>query len=142
MKVAIGSDHGGFELKTAVIEKLKSCGYVLDDCGCYSRDSVDYPIFAEAVCEKIKNGSSERGILICGTGIGMSLAANRHRSIRAALCHDYYTARMSREHNNANILCLGARVTGLAVSLDMVEVFLTTDFSGQRHQRRISLFSD
>ncbi len=141
MKIAIGCDHGGFELKAAIIEEIKSLGHEVEDCGCYSTDSVDYPIFAEAVCEKVKTGVCGRGVLICGTGIGMSLAANRHRTIRAALCHDYYTARMSREHNNANVLCIGARVTGLAVALDMITAFFTTEFEGGRHQRRIAMFS-
>ncbi len=142
MEIAIGSDHGGFTLKAAVIEEMKSLGHEVEDCGCYSTDSAEYPVFAEAVCEKVKAGACERGILICGTGIGMSLVANRHRTIRAALCHDNYTSRMCRKHNDANILCIGARVTGLAVALDMVAVFLTTEFEGGRHQQRISRFSD
>lgn len=141
MKIVIGSDHGGFELKGVIINLLGELGHEVDDCGCHSTDSVDYPQFSEAVCEKIVSGSGDYGILICGTGIGMSLAANRHREIRAALCHDEYTAKMSREHNNANILCLGARVLGQGVVLEIVKTWLKTEFSGGRHQQRIEQYS-
>lgn len=141
MNLAVGSDHGGFELKEKIIATLKSKGHTVEDLGCHSLDSVDYPDFAELVCESVKSGAAEYGILICGTGIGMSLAANRHREIRAALCHDEYTARLSREHNNANILCLGSRVTGAGVAEAIVKIWLTTSFDGGRHQTRVNKFS-
>jgi len=142
MIIAIGSDHGGFELKERVSVLLKNLNHEIIDTGCYSMDSVDYPLYAEAVSAKIVAGKCDTGILICGTGIGMSIAANRYRKIRAALCHDDFTARMSREHNNANILCLGARVTGDGVALDIVKTWLSTEFVGGRHLQRILQFSD
>jgi len=142
MIVAIGSDHGGFELKEIIVNNLKAGGHAVQDMGCDSAASVDYPDFAERVCESVLQGHTEVGILICGTGIGMSMVANRHKRIRAALCHDEYTARMSREHNSANILCLGARVTGTGVAEDIVRVWLKTEFGGGRHQIRIDKFSD
>lgn len=142
MKIAIASDHGGFELKQILIERVQHWGHSVEDLGCHSKDSVDYPPYAEALCQRIIAGSSEAGILLCGTGIGMSIAANRDRRIRAALCHDGYTARLSREHNNANILCLGARVVGAGVAEEIVKIWLTTDFAGGRHQQRICQFSD
>lgn len=142
MKIAIGADHGGYELKEAIVALLGELGHEVDDVGCNSKDSVDYPEFASSVCEKILSKNAEAGILVCGTGIGMSIAANRHRSIRAANCHDEYTARMSREHNNANILCLGARVIGAGVAESVVKVWLATGFAGGRHQVRVQQFSD
>ncbi len=141
MKIAIGSDHGGWELKQLIVSLLKDLGYEIVDVGCDSTESVDYPEFAFAVCEKITSGSCGQGILICGTGIGMSLAANRDRRIRAALCHEPFTAKLSREHNDANILCLGGRITGPALALEIVRTWLATDFAGDRHQRRIDMFS-
>ena len=142
MIVAIGCDHGGFELKQRIMEKFSADGHVFADLGCYSTDSVDYPDFAEAVCASVIEGKADAGILICGTGIGMSMAANKSKKIRAALCHDHFTARMSREHNNANILCLGGRVLGVCVAEDIVHVWLNTPFSGGRHLHRIGKFSD
>ncbi|OQX06459.1 MAG: ribose 5-phosphate isomerase B [Desulfobulbaceae bacterium A2] len=141
MRIAIASDHGGFTLKQEVIASLRGLGHEVLDLGCDSCQSVDYPTFAAAVCVEVGEGRSERGILICGTGIGMSIAANRDRRIRAALCHDAFTTRMSREHNDANVLCLGGRVLGPGVALDMVHLFVDTPFSGGRHQRRIDLMS-
>lgn len=141
MKVAIGSDHGGFSLKTVVVALLKELGHGIDDVGCLDGESVDYPLFADLVCDKVSKGDAERGILICGTGIGMSMAANKHPTIRAALCSEQYTARMSREHNDANILCIGERVTGAGVAEEIVRTWLKTSFGGGRHQRRIELFS-
>ena len=141
MKIAIGSDHGGYELKELVVSYLQNNGHYVTDCGCTSLDSVDYPDFSEKVCSEVRNGACDAGILICGTGIGMSIAANRYRDIRAALCHDSFTARMSREHNNANILCLGARVIGSEVALDLVGVWVNTDFAGGRHQQRLDKLS-
>lgn len=142
MKIVLGSDHGGYELKEAVNEKLAHSGHDVTDVGCFSTDSVDYPDFAEQAVENILGGNSERGILICGTGIGMSIAANRHRRIRAANCCDEYTVKMSREHNDANILCLGARVLDREEALRMVDVWLETEFTGGRHQKRIAKFSE
>jgi ribose 5-phosphate isomerase B len=137
----VGSDHGGFEFKEMVRAFLQEIGQDVVDVGCFSTDSVDYPDFADKVCESVQTGACERGILICGTGIGMSIAANRHRDIRAALCHEAYTARMSREHNNANVLCLGGRVLGPEIALDIVGTWVETEFAGGRHQRRLDKFS-
>ena len=141
MKIAIGSDHGGFDLKRVLVSKLEAEGHTVIDLGCGSNQSVDYPDFAEKVCSKVLSGEADRGILVCGTGIGMSMSANRHRNIRAALCDNEYMARMSREHNNANILCLGDRVLGAGLAESVVDVWLRTEFSGGRHQRRIDKFS-
>lgn len=142
MRIAIGSDHGGFQLKEVLVDLLARMAHDIDDCGCYTEDSVDYPSFADSVSEKVSRGDVDVGILVCGTGIGMSIAANRNRKIRASLCHDEYSARMSREHNNANILCLGARVIGSGVAQDIVKVWLASEFVGGRHQQRINQFSD
>jgi len=140
LKVAIGCDHGGFDLKEIVKSVLKELGHEIADQGCDSPDSVDYPNFAKAVGLLVKEGKCDRGILICGTGIGMSMAANRISGIRAALCHEMFSARMSREHNDANILCIGARVIGPGQAAETVRTWMTTDFAGGRHQRRIDLF--
>lgn len=140
MRVAIGSDHGGIDLKRDVVRQLTHDQVQILDMGCNTHDSVDYPDFARAVCTAVTNGEADFGILICGTGIGMSMAANRIPGIRAALCHELFTARMSREHNNANVLCLGARVIGPGLALEMVKTWLHTDFAGGRHLRRIEMF--
>ncbi len=137
MKIAIGADHGGFPLKESVCKLVERLGYQFVDVGCFSESPVDYPDFAARVVAEISADRCAKGILICGTGIGMSIAANRSAGIRAALCHDLFTTRMSREHNDANILCLGARVLEPALALSMVELWLTTDFTGGRHQRRV-----
>lgn len=142
MKIVIAADHGGFELKELLKRSIASGEHEILDVGCFSNDSVDYPDFAEKAVSAILKGECQVGILICGTGIGMSIAANRYRSIRAANCSNVFTARMSREHNNANILCLGARVIEADTAVEMVRVWLDTTFSGGRHQRRISKFSD
>ena len=140
MKIAVGCDHGGLDLKDIVKSVLKDLGHEIDDQGCNSSESVDYPNFARAVSSLVRNGECERGILICGTGIGMSMAANRIPGIRAALCHEMFSAMMSREHNDANILCLGARVIGQGLAAEVVRTWMTTDFAGGRHQRRIDMF--
>jgi ribose 5-phosphate isomerase B len=140
LKVAIGCDHGGLDLKNTVKAVLVELGHEINDQGCNSPESVDYPNFANAVSSLVKDGTCERGILICGTGIGMSMAANRIPGIRAALCHEMFSARMSREHNDANILCIGARVTGQGLAAEIVRTWMTTDFAGGRHQRRIEMF--
>lgn len=142
MKIAFGADHGGYELKEILKKILLQGGRDIVDVGCFSNDSVDYPDFADKVVEAILKGECQQGILICGTGIGMSIAANRHRSIRAANCCDVFTARMSREHNDANILCLGARSIGQENAVSMVKIWLETAFSGGRHQKRIAKFSE
>lgn len=139
MRIALGCDHGGLGLKSAVLTQIETSGHTVLDLGCFTEASVDYPVFADHVCQAIGDGRCERGILICGTGIGMSIAANRYRHIRAALCHEAFTARMSREHNDANILCLGARVVGIGVAQDIVKVWLETTFAGGRHLRRIEM---
>lgn len=142
MKIALGADHGGYHLKEKIVQLVRDLGHDVADTGCFSCDSVDYPDYAEHVVALVDDGSCERGILVCGTGIGMAIAANRNRKIRAANCHDDYTARMSREHNDANVLCLGARVIGEGVAVDLVKIWLVTPFSGGRHQSRIARFSD
>lgn len=139
MKIAIGSDHAGFELKEKIALHLARRGLQVDDRGAAGPEpSVDYPDFATKVAEAVASGDADLGILMCGTGIGMSMAANRVRGIRAALCHDGYTARMSRAHNDANVLCVGGRTTGIEVALEMVDIFLGTAFEGGRHQRRVN----
>lgn len=140
MKVAIGCDHGGLLLKNGIVAQLQGLGHAIEDVGTFTNDSVDYPEFAKAVCAKVQDGSCQRGILICGTGIGMSMVANRFEDIRAALCHEHFTARMSREHNDANVLCLGARVIGSGLADEIVRVWMTTDFAGGRHLKRIEMF--
>jgi ribose 5-phosphate isomerase B len=140
VKIAIGCDHGGIDLKKVVLPLLEELGHEVLDQGTHSTDSVDYPQFAAAVCNMVSEKTCDRGILICGTGIGMSMAANRNTTIRAALCNDIYTARMSREHNNANILCLGARVIGPGLAEEIVKAWLDTDFAEGRHLRRIEMF--
>lgn len=142
MKIAIGSDHGGFDLKSEILNLVTDLGFDVVDAGCYSSASVDYPEFANVVCDKVIHQECDRGILICGTGIGMSIVANRSTKIRAALCHDEFTSRMSREHNDANVLCLGARVIGPGVAAEIVRVWLATEFSGGRHVQRIKQFSE
>jgi ribose 5-phosphate isomerase B len=141
MNVVIGSDHGGYDLKAHLVSKLERQGRQVEDLGCHSSESVDYPDFAEQVCKRVIDDQNTLGILICGTGIGMSLAANRNYEIRAALCHDEFSAQMSREHNNANILCLGARVIGTGLAESIVDAWLNSSFSGGRHQIRIDKFS-
>ncbi|MCR4437107.1 MAG: ribose 5-phosphate isomerase B [Clostridiales bacterium] len=135
--IAIGSDHGGFELKAAVVEHLKKKGYRVKDFGTCDCSSVDYPDFGLAVAEAVKSGECEKGIVICGTGLGISIAANKVPGIRAALCTDSYMARMSREHNDANILALGGRVIGVGLALDIVDAWLKTEFLGGRHKARV-----
>ncbi len=136
MKVALGADHGGFELKEAIKAHLTEKGYEIVDFGTDSTESVDYAVFGEKVGEYVvKEGIL--GILCCGTGIGISLAANKVNGVRAACCSDYFSAKMTRAHNNANILALGGRVVGLGLGLELVDIFLSTEFEGGRHQRRI-----
>ena len=141
--IGIGSDHGGYELKQAVIKHLEEKGHAVKDYGCYSEESCVYPVYAKAVAEGILKDEVKQGILICGTGIGISITANKIKGIRAALCGDTFSARATREHNNANILALGARVTGEGLALDIVDTFLETKFSNdERHIRRINMIED
>lgn len=135
--IAIGSDHGGYALKQEIMAYLKEKGVAFQDFGCYSEESCDYPDIAQAVCEKILDQSCEKGILICGTGIGISMAANKIKGIRAALCSDYFSAKYTRLHNDANVICLGGRTIGPGSACELVEVFLNTEFEGGRHQRRV-----
>lgn len=137
MKIAIAADHGGFELKDSMVVYIKSLGNEVVDLGTNSADSVDYPDYAKKVCEEIQKGNSDLGILICGTGIGMSLAANKFEGIRAACVSDMYSAKMSRNHNNANVLCIGARVIGDEVAKLIIKTFLENEFEAGRHQRRV-----
>ncbi len=142
MKIAIGSDHGGFSLKEEIKEYLKTFDNMeVIDKGCFDENSVNYPDFAQKVGEAVAQGECDKGILICGTGIGISIAANKIKGIRAALCHDHLTAYLAAEHNNANILCMGGRTTGIETAKDMVKVWLKTKFGGGRHQTRINLIS-
>ncbi len=140
LKIAIGCDHGGYDLKKLIVSFLADLDHKIVDCGTNSNDSVDYPDFAKKVCDTVNAGDAEGGILICGTGIGMSIAANKITGIRAALCHENFTARMSREHNNANVLCLGARVIGPGLAIEIVRTWVETAFAGGRHQQRIDMF--
>ncbi len=137
-QVAVASDHAGYQLKTALIQYLEENGYEPVDLGTDSTDSVDYPDFGEKLAKGIINGSWERGALVCGTGIGMSIAANRHKGVRAALCHDAVSARLSREHNDANVIVLGARTINEQTAKECLGTFLTTSFEGGRHERRVS----
>ena len=141
MKICIASDHGGFDLKAHLIEYLKKQDYTVSDLGCNNKDSVDYPVYGSLVGQSITQGEFDYGILICGTGIGISIAANRYPSVRAALCYDVTTARLCREHNDANVLALGARQTAPELAEEIVNMFLSTEFEGGRHQRRIDLLS-
>lgn len=142
MKLAIGSDHGGFELKDYIKEYLDKKGIEYIDYGTDSDESVDYPDFGHKIAEAIKNGECERGIVVCGTGIGISIAANKVPGIRCALCSDTYSARMSREHNNANILALGGRILGRDLALEIVETWIKAEFEGGRHERRVNKISE
>ena len=139
--IAIASDHAGFELKGALKAELEAMGRSVLDLGTNSADSVDYPTFADALAEALRDGRAERGVLVCGTGVGISIAANRHRHVRAALCHDSASARLSRAHNDANVLALGARLIGIETAKDCVRAFFTTPFEGGRHARRVAKLS-
>lgn len=140
--IAIGSDHGGFKLKADIMKFLEEKGYKYKDFGTYNTDSVDYPDYGLVVAQAVVNAECERGIVVCGTGIGISIAANKVKGIRAALCTDTYMAKMSREHNDSNVLALGERVLGVGLALDIVEAWLDTDFAGGRHSTRIGKISN
>ena len=143
MKIVIGCDHAATELKETVKAHLTAKGYDVTDVGTYSSDSCHYPVYAHSACEKILNGECELGILICGTGIGMSMAANKHKGIRAACCSDTFSARLTREHNDANILCFGARVVGQGLALDLVDAFLGAEYlNNGNHVTRVAMLND
>lgn len=137
--LVIGSDHGGYELKEQIKAHLTGRGVKFVDVGTNSTASCDYPEYAHKLCEKIQSGECCRGILVCGTGIGMSMAANKHKGIRAACCSDTFSARFTRMHNDANVLCMGGRVVGMGLALDMVDLFLDTEYEGGRHQARVDM---
>ncbi len=141
--VALGCDQGGYELKLEIVKYLEEKGIEYKDCGTYSPDSVDYPVYARAVVKEILSGSCDKGILICGTGIGISITANRYKGIRAALCSDCFSAEATRQHNDANILAMGGRVVGPGLAVKIVDTFLNTPFSGaERHARRIHMIDN
>jgi ribose 5-phosphate isomerase B len=135
--IAIAADHAGVALKAELVAELKKLGHTPTDFGPMDTTSVDYPDFATKVTSAVNDGSASRGVLICGTGIGMSISANKVHGIRAGLCHTEFDARMTRQHNNANVLCLGARVTGVGLAIEILKVFLATSFEGGRHQARL-----
>ena len=135
--IGIAADHGGFALKHAIVEEVKALGFDVLDLGTHDEESVDYPDMAENLIAAFKEGRVSRGLLICGTGIGISIAANRHPGIRAALCYDIDTAALARQHNDANVMCLGGRKTGPDLAIKMLKVFLETAFEGGRHARRV-----
>ncbi len=137
--IAIGSDHGGYLLKEEIKKHLEEKGYEFKDFGTDSTASCDYPVYAEKVCRAIQSGECEKGILVCGTGIGMSMCANKCKGIRAAVCGDHFSAEFTRKHNNANVLCLGARVIGAGVAMQLVDIFLTTEYEGGRHEKRVEM---
>ena len=143
MKIVIGCDHAGFSIKGAVLAHLQEKGYECVDVGTDSAASCHYPVYAHAACEKILSGECELGILICGTGVGMSIAANKHKGIRAACCSDTFSARLTREHNDANMLCFGERVVGVGLALELVDAFLGATYAnGGNHVTRVAMLKD
>ena len=139
--IALGADHGGFELKEAIKKHLDEKGIEYKDFGTYTPESIDYAKIAYTTCQSVVSGEAEKAILCCGTGIGISMAANKVKGIRAACCSDYFSAKFTRLHNDANALCMGGRVVGAGLALELVDVFLETEFEGGRHQRRIDQIS-
>ena len=142
LKIAVGSDHGGFKLKQKIIEYLRNKNIDFKDFGTFDEESCDYPDYAKKVASEVAIGNFEKGILICGTGIGVSIAANKVKGIRAALCSDTFSAKMTRAHNDSNILCLGQRVTGEGLALEILDAWLNTEFEGGRHKQRVSKIED
>ncbi|HEX9759778.1 MAG TPA: ribose 5-phosphate isomerase B [Candidatus Acidoferrales bacterium] len=141
-RIAIGADHAGFKLKELVKQHLAAQGYEIDDVGAQSEESTDYPDYARAVAERVAAGQDQRGVLVCGTGIGMVMTANKVPGVRAGLAHDINTAHLAREHNDANVITLGARVVDEKTALDIVREFLTTEFAGGRHKRRVDKINE
>ena len=142
MKIAIGCDHGGYLLKQDILIWLEEHDYEFEDFGCYNTESVDYPVYAEKVARAVASGACDKGIVICTTGIGVSMAANKVKGIRCALCGDSYSAEMTRRHNDANVLAMGAGIIGPNLAKKITEVFLTTEFGGGRHARRVGLLDN
>lgn len=143
MKIVLGCDHAGYNMKDAVKKHIESKGYEVVEVGTFSADSCHYPKFASAACKKILDGECELGVLICGTGIGMSMAANKHNGIRAACCSDVFSARLTREHNDANVLCFGERVVGIGTALDLVDAFLGAEYlNNGNHVTRVAMLAD
>ena len=142
MKISLGCDHGGYALKEHIKAYLESKGHEVVDCGTYSTDSCDYPIFGEAAARKVQSGECERGIVICTTGIGISIAANKVKGIRCAHCTDSLSAEMTRRHNDANVLCLGGRVIDAAKAVELARIFLATPFEGGRHAKRVAMLEE
>ena len=139
--IAVACDHAALDLKGEIIKYLEANGVEYVDYGTYTPDSCNYPDYAEKVCTAVYNGTQDMGILVCGTGIGMSMAANKCRGIRAALCSDTYSAKFTRLHNDSNVLCMGARVLGVGLALEIVDTFINTDFEGGRHQLRVDMIT-
>ena len=143
MKIVLGCDHAGVEIKDAVIAHIRSKGHEVVEVGTYTTDSCHYPVYASAACKKILSGECELGVLICGTGIGMSIAANKYKGIRAACCSDVFSARLTREHNDANVLCFGQRVVGIGLALDLVDAFLDATYANSgNHLTRVAMLKD
>lgn len=142
MKLALGCDHGGLDIKNAIIEDLKSKGIEYIDFGTTTTDSVDYPVYAKKVCAAVQSGDCTLGILCCGTGIGMSMTANKQKGIRAAVLSDAFSAEMTRRHNNANVLCLGGRVIDCKKAVELAEIFVNTPFDGGRHEKRVAMIEE
>lgn len=143
MKIVLGCDHAGVEIKDAVIAHIRSKGHEVVEVGTYTTDSCHYPVYASAACRKILSGECELGVLICGTGIGMSIAANKYKGIRAACCSDVFSARLTREHNDANVLCFGQRVVGIGLALDIVDAFLDAAYANSgNHLTRVAMLKD
>ena len=141
-KIIIGCDHGGFSLKNKIVEHLTHKGIHVEDVGAFNTDSCDYPVIAKKVACEVSCGSYKHAILVCGTGLGMAIVANKFKGVRAVTCFDTCSARMSKSHNDANILCLGERITGEYHALDIVDIWLKTGFEGGRHQKRVDMFED
>ncbi|MDO5558891.1 MAG: ribose 5-phosphate isomerase B [Oscillospiraceae bacterium] len=141
MKIAIGCDHAGYDLKKEVVKFLNEKNVEVIDCGC-NGESCDYPDIAQKVCAEVTSDNVDRGVLICGTGIGMSIAANKVNGIRAAVCSEHFSVKYTRLHNDANVLCMGARVIGAGIALELTDIFISTQYEGGRHQRRLDLISN
>ncbi len=142
MKIAVGCDHGGLEHKNAIAQHLKDTGFEVEDFGIYEQVSVDYPDIALKLCQSITSGECDRGILVCGTGIGMSIAANKVKGIRAAACSEHFSAKYTRLHNDSNVICLGGRVIGVGTAIELADIFVNTEFEGGRHQNRVNKITD
>lgn len=142
MKIAIAADHGGYTLKEEIKKVILDLGHEVEDFGCECLDSVDYPDYALPVAEKVAQGQFDRGILICGTGIGMSIAANKVKGIRCALVHDLFSAKATRQHNDSNVLAMGGRIIGPGVATEIVKIWLTTEFEGGRHENRVKKITE